>query len=216
MRVPLPNPGNPNGTDLCLPDENALMKLVVAGGETAYLAFGLLHKEYAPPLYGFLGNRLSLLGEKDIEDVVQKTFLSVWLSAATYNPRSPNSPKRSFLAWVCTIAKHHALDLLKEKFKTQGLPPDLEDPGPGCEPTSNRLLDGLREIIKTKLSDEEREVLLAKLDNYDVEATQQRLSNADSKELQKRLGKTAAAIRKCWERALEKIRMALEDRGFTL
>lgn len=54
-----------------------------------------------------------LVGPDDAEDVVMDTFLKAWQALPTYAERS------SLSTWLCGIARHQALDLLRKRAVRQ-------------------------------------------------------------------------------------------------
>ncbi|MCC7046753.1 MAG: sigma-70 family RNA polymerase sigma factor [Alphaproteobacteria bacterium] len=70
-------------------------------------AFARLYALTSPRM---LGLALRLMRERDrAEDVVQDTFVTVWRKAAQYRPE-----RGAALAWMTTILRHRALDLLRQ------------------------------------------------------------------------------------------------------
>lgn len=58
--------------------------------------------------------------EEEAKDVVQETFIRVWLNLSEYDPRRP------FTTWLYTIASHLCLDRLKSVKAYRLLPKDEE------------------------------------------------------------------------------------------
>lgn len=76
----------------------------VARGETT--ALQMLHERNAPWVYAVAGRFLS--NRADVEDVVQETFLQVWLQASTFDRRRATGAE-----WVRMIARSRALDRVR-------------------------------------------------------------------------------------------------------
>ena len=80
-------------------------------------AFQLLYENTGAQLFGML---LRLLKSTDLaEDALQDTYLRVWNRAATYRP-----DKGSPWAWLVSIARYRALDMLRSDRRS---PVDYED-----------------------------------------------------------------------------------------
>jgi len=84
-------------------DENLIKRYLK--GETSSL--DVLVKRYFRQIYFFV---LKYAGTpQDSEDITQEVFLKVWRYAKRFDQ------KKSFRAWIFTIAKNSALDFLKKK-----------------------------------------------------------------------------------------------------
>lgn len=78
-------------------------------------AFAKLYTSTAPKL---LGTLLRILKRRDIaEEVLQETFVKIWDKAADFDPQ-----RASPITWMSTIARHRALDILRQRT-----PDSLED-----------------------------------------------------------------------------------------
>lgn len=124
--------------------------LQIAAGSTA--ALQALYQQLAEGIYGFA---LSITKSTyDAEDVLQDTFVAVYQKAATY--RTQGKPT----AWIYTIAKHLALEKLRQNQKALPAEDTILDRQPDfaqIEQTENRLaLQAAMQI----LSPEERQILL--------------------------------------------------------
>jgi RNA polymerase sigma-70 factor (ECF subfamily) len=85
-------------------DLDVLLGRVGLGDEAA---FAQLYAQTAPRLYGAA---LRLMRQRDrAEDVVQDTYVTIWRKAAQYRPE-----RGAALAWMSTILRHRALDLLRQ------------------------------------------------------------------------------------------------------
>ncbi len=76
----------------------------VAGGDRA--AFRLIHERTAAKLLGAI--RRILRSESAAEDALQEAYVRVWQNAARFDP-AVASP----IAWMTTIARHAAIDVLR-------------------------------------------------------------------------------------------------------
>lgn len=84
--------------------DQQLVKNYLKGDEKA---LDLLVKRYLKPIYRFVYKYSQT--SQNAEDIAQETFLKVWKNIKKYDN------KKSFKAWVYTIAKNTALDYLKKK-----------------------------------------------------------------------------------------------------
>lgn len=85
----------------------------VAGGDRA--ALRALYDATAPKLLGII---VRILRDRSAaEDALQEVFVRVWQRAGSYEPRA-GAP----LAWLVAIARHRAIDLLREEKATRLTP----------------------------------------------------------------------------------------------
>ena len=97
--------------------------------------------------------RQILPNEQDAEDAVQETFVKAFQSAAQY--RSQGKP----MAWLMTIARNEALQLLRERRRTVAMTPeDWQEQFSDRPDFSQEDLLTLRALLET-LSDEERQIV---------------------------------------------------------
>lgn len=80
-------------------------------------AFIQLFNYFAPRLKSFLMK--SGLSAEQSEEVAQETMLTVWRSAATYNPE-----KASASTWIFTIARNKKIDILRKINRPEFDPSD--------------------------------------------------------------------------------------------
>jgi len=73
-------------------------------------AFGLLHKRYAHTIEYAISKVIK--DENDVQDIVQDTLIKVWENATNFNPE-----KGSLAAWLLTVARHTAIDYLRQQRK---------------------------------------------------------------------------------------------------
>lgn len=82
-----------------------LLARVVLGDRNA---FQLLYEETSPKVYGVL---LRMLGDaSSAQDVLQDTYVRVWSRAGEFH-----GERGKVLAWIITIARYRALDLLRSQ-----------------------------------------------------------------------------------------------------
>ncbi|HEV8117504.1 MAG TPA: sigma-70 family RNA polymerase sigma factor [Thermoanaerobaculia bacterium] len=108
--------------------DESLMSDLASGKQDA---IGLLYARYAPTI---LGMAAQALGRPAAEDIVQDVFLSVWKSAAAYDPtRGPVRP------WLLQIAHFRIANELRRRSRRPQVQADPEgeklagipEPGPG-------------------------------------------------------------------------------------
>ncbi|MGH7524238.1 MAG: sigma factor, partial [Gemmatimonadales bacterium] len=88
-----------------LHDDASLIEAMMRGDQAAVSA---LYDRYAP---GVLGLALRITRERaDAEDVVVDTFAQVWRDAPRFR-----ADRGSVAAWVATIARSRALDLVRSR-----------------------------------------------------------------------------------------------------
>jgi RNA polymerase sigma factor (sigma-70 family) len=90
------------------PDNAELANLVSAVGRRDRLAFKRLYAVAAPKLFGLI---LRILRDRAMaEDVLQDVFARVWQSAEGFSPDAGSA-----MAWLSTIARNRAIDMLRSK-----------------------------------------------------------------------------------------------------
>ncbi len=101
---------------------------------------------------GVFGFALSIVRDThDADDILQETFLKVYASARDYRPQGKP------LAWIFTIARHLALDKLRQRGRTQ----PLDSPYPVQDDAIAHADDHLLlEALLGTLADEERQILV--------------------------------------------------------
>ncbi|HVO31304.1 MAG TPA: sigma-70 family RNA polymerase sigma factor [bacterium] len=67
-----------------------------------------------------------ILGNRDeAEEVMQEAFVRAWQEAESYDPS-----RAGFRAWICTIARNRALDLLRRRATADRVATASADPAP--------------------------------------------------------------------------------------
>jgi RNA polymerase sigma-70 factor (ECF subfamily) len=98
------------------------------------------------------GLALRILGERaTAEEAVVEVFAQVWAQAGSYDPR-----RGTPLAWVLTIARSRALDLLRSRHRSQHTEPlEAADHIPATSPTPEEASEALRRhrMIRQALED---------------------------------------------------------------
>ncbi len=96
--------------------DEALLTLVAQADEEA---LGSLYDRYGRVAYGLA---LRILRDPDLaQDAVQEAFLSVWRTAAAFDPR-----RASAQTWLLTIVHRRAVDVVRreERRRADPLPPE--------------------------------------------------------------------------------------------
>jgi RNA polymerase sigma-70 factor (ECF subfamily) len=107
--------------------------LVLRVGEGDARAYHELVSRHAARLRAFVMRLVR--NDADADDVVQETFLRLWLHAAEYESRA------RFTTWLCRIAHNLAIDRLRTKNRLRPLPDEESMPISARQP---RLLDEKR------------------------------------------------------------------------
>lgn len=126
-----------------------LMAGLAAGDQEA---LGQLYRRTRTAVYGLA---LSILRHgHDAEDVTQDTFVRAWEKAEQYRPQG--TP----MAWLLAIARNLALMKLRERARTQDLPPeDLESFAIDSHDVTTEDRTVLAAALST-LSDQERQIIM--------------------------------------------------------
>ena len=128
-----------------------LVYLAMIPTEEGRNKFALLYWEYRDLMF-YLALRI-LGSQQDAEDAVQETFVKAFQSASQY--RSQGKP----MAWLMTIARNEALQLLRERRRTVAMTPeDWQEQFSDRPDFSQEDLLTLRALLET-LSDEERQIV---------------------------------------------------------
>lgn len=121
-RVPAPN------------DDLDLIRRAARGDGAAVLA---LYDRHAPAVLA-LAQRI--LGSRDeAEEVLQDAFVRVWQDAASYDPG-----RAGFRAWIFTIARNRALDVLRRRATARKTAASLEPPSAPERPDASIAADAER------------------------------------------------------------------------
>ncbi len=108
-------------------------------------AFDVLVSRYANELFGFLSRFVG--NAAAAEDLVQETFVQVYQSAGSFDP------KRSFKPWLYTIAANKGRDFLRSRSRRQEFSIDASGPSDAPAP-SQTLQDDVPELSEQLDSDE--------------------------------------------------------------
>jgi RNA polymerase sigma-70 factor (ECF subfamily) len=147
-------------------DPDVLLGRVALGDEAA---FARLYAQTAPRM---LGAAMRLMRQRDrAEDVVQDTYVTIWRKAAQYRPE-----RGAALAWMSTILRHRALDLLRQTTKRPT--DDLDTAGEIAVPAlAGRVMDlrALEACLGELEEPQRRCIQMAFLDGYTHEELAHRL-----------------------------------------
>ncbi len=168
--------------------ENCIMG--IAAGERDALA--RLYRETRESVYGFA---LSLVQNcHDAEDVVQDVYVRIWESAAGYRPMGKP------LAWIFTITRNVSLMCIRRQNRTA--PTDLSDweelfaGEPGVSPEDKVVLSRVMSLLK----EEDRQIVILHV-----------VAGMKHKEIAKLMGMKLSTVLSRYNRALTKLREALEE-----
>lgn len=174
-----------------------LIKATAAGDRAAFRA---LYDLASPKLFGVL---LRILRDRqEAEDALQDVFLRIWNNAAQYAPEA-GAP----LAWMVSIARHRAIDLVRVKKPVRREPGEdgvdwlakIADPHDEVSQvmdasTLRFCLERIREPVRSC-------VLLAYCEGYSRE------------ELAERFARPVNTVKTLLHRALEALKACLEQNG---
>ncbi len=85
--------------------DQQLIKDYLGGNEGA---LSEIINRYLKPIYNFIYRAVGR-NNRDIDDIVQESFLKVWKNLDKYNP------DKSFKTWIFTIARNTAIDFLRKR-----------------------------------------------------------------------------------------------------
>lgn len=159
------------------PSADHLATLLAATGRGDEQAFSQLYQHSSAHLFGLL---LRILNRRDwAEEALQDCFLRIWQKAETYAPE-----KGTALAWLLTVARYRALDLLRVKRPEVALLDEAEAPAmtfadPAENPEARAIeqdgLGRLSDCMKGLQAEQKRSVLLAYYGGYTHQELAQRL-----------------------------------------
>ncbi|MEF9971652.1 MAG: RNA polymerase sigma factor [Oscillospiraceae bacterium] len=165
----------------------------IAAGEKS--ALSALYEETRIAVYGFA---LSIVKNVcDAEDVLQETYVKIWLSAAGYSARGKP------MAWILTITKNLAKSMLRERGKTADIPEDdwqmFYAPSKGASSEDRIVLQAALGALK----DEERQII-----------TLHAVSGLKHVEIAQLLELPLSTVLSKYSRARKKLQAALEEGDF--
>ena len=179
MTVAAPSPGDGALLDNCITR--------IAQGDRDALA--ALYERTRPAVYGFA---LSILKNvHDAEDVLQDTYLQVWLAAGSYRSRG------KAMAWLMTIVRNLSLDRIRQRQRTEPLDWDgWQERFAGFPAVTAEDRMALTALL-TALGDQEREIV-----------TLHALTGLKHREIAALLDLPLATVLSKYSRAMKKLRLA--------
>ncbi len=179
------------GFELESATDEVLISRVAHGDERA---LSELYDRYGGLVYGagvrYLGDRMLA------EDLVQDVFLSVWRSAASFDPS-----RASFATWIYRITRNRATDLARRRRVRVRVAPTYEVfPEPGDDDATEGILTTFDVVgVLSELSPIHREVLVLA---YFGGLSQREISHRTGTPLGTVKSRTTAALRAARERLL--------------
>ena len=178
---------------------NELLDAIIQGAEDRYAE---IMQSFQVPIfhycYHILGNRF------EAEDATQEVFIKAYRQIRKYNREMP------FAAWLCKVAYHHCIDLIRKRKWIRLLPfLDVAKPSQSNieQHIENVYFSETVYLAMAALSVEERTLLL-------LRGVEKRTYD----EISQIMNKNAASLRKKFERTAAKFRSAyslLEKGGVT-
>lgn len=192
-----------------LTDEQLITRL--REGETEPL--DELYSRYAKKLYLFFAYSMQV---KNAEDLIHDVFLKVIKAANKFDPK-----KAAFRTWLFSIARNHCLDFLRHEKKIRfvslednkeeneanshkNLSESLSDQKVEVEPAFIRMSihEAVNSCIHALTNEEERQVIVL---YYSAGKVYREIGDI--------LGYSISSVKKWLSRALEKVRICLEQKG---
>jgi DNA-directed RNA polymerase specialized sigma24 family protein len=213
--------------DLSNENDDRLLVLIgakVAGPEILREAWAELYRRHAEylfqKLYGAVAGNSH--DEDRLNDLLSETFRHVYeQAAATFKPSGSTDKdeiRRHVRAWLGSIARR----LFQESWRKRSQSSEkqgserywevVREPQHLASEGSNDA-DRVREIVRVILNEREQEILRVRMLHYDVSKDYKRLPHEVLVELSSRLDMKPDAIRKAYERILQKIKDALTRPG---
>jgi RNA polymerase sigma-70 factor (ECF subfamily) len=157
-------------------DDSKYLKLLQAGSAPA---FEYLYNQYSGKLYNFI-SKINHGDGYQAEEIVQRTFINIW------EKREQIDPEKSFLSYICTIAKNMLLNELehqtvefiyqeyvKQEKSTIEYFPDKE--------TDLKILEGMIDNFAKQLPPKQKQIfLLSKRQEYSVKEIAGKLNLAET------------------------------------
>lgn len=181
-------------------DNQALEHLLARSALQDRNAFESLYESTSPKL---LGLAVQLLKSRDkAEEALQEAFVKIWYNAGHYH-----AEKGSAMAWMSSIVRYRALDMLRSEKKMTSLRDTTTDMNQQIDSLFNnkdnadqdKELDYLLECMEDLQEEQKKSILMA---FYDGNTHQ---------ELAERLKKPLGTIKSWIRRGLDKIKRCLEE-----
>lgn len=161
-----------------LADEDALTPLLAAVARGDQAAFAELYSRTSPRLYAIL--RRMLQRSDWAEEALQDVYLRIWRRSESYA-----ADRGAPLAWLTTIARYRALDLIRARGRAPAddagdedvaeLPLADEGQRPDEHAVQEEGLDRLRGCLQGLTPEQRRSVLLSYYEGYTHSELAQRL-----------------------------------------
>lgn len=155
-----------------------------------------LTKQYGGLVYAVVRRNLPGISDADIEACAADVFAEFYLDLDKFDPS-----KGSVRAWLCTIARHNAVDAARKTKETLPLDEEIlsEESSVESETEDAELRRAVLEEVKS-LPEPDREILLRKF-----------YLGESSKEIAARLKMSVSNVDTRTSRAVEKLRRRLAD-----
>ena len=184
-----------------------------AAAREAWEKFYLRHHRVL--IYICMSDHGYLLGQDDVKDVVQDTFLKAFSRAETFNYQEScqaDIQERKCRAWLAAIAEN----IVRDRFRGQPEISIVDETeverieSPGQETTDETEIPEPERLKLLKsgfacLSEIEQTVLRATMSWWQPGQQHQRMSNAAMQELSRQIDKSPENIRKIRSRAIDKL-----------
>jgi RNA polymerase sigma-70 factor (ECF subfamily) len=179
-------------------EEETLAALLRGTAARDKRAFRLLYEATSAHLMGLL---IRMLRQRDwAEEALQDCYLRVWNRADSYSPEKGHP-----LAWMMTIARYRALDLLRARRESVSLDepgatpePAAWRPGPDEDAITEQGLHRLDRCLETLPGEQRDALLLAYYEGY------------THTELSSRLGKPLGTVKSWVRRGLQRLQECLD------
>lgn len=174
--------------------EEALLLLVAKGDKEAFQRF---YQNTDKTIYGFI---LSIVkNPTDAEELMQETYLKVWVSAGSYQPQGKP------LAWMFTIAKN----LCYMRFRDRKQEPEIglhelteQELGAFCPQIEDAADKMVLYAALSSLNEEERQIVLLKT-----------AGGMKHREIAAALGLPLATVLSKYNRSVKKLQKLLREEG---
>jgi len=191
-----------------------------AAAREAWEKFYLRHHRVL--IYICMSDHGYLLGQDDVKDVVQDTFLKAFSRAETFNYQEScqaDIQERKCRAWLAAIAEN----IVRDRFRGQPEISIVDETeverieSPGQETTDETEIPEPERLKLLKsgfacLSEIEQTVLRATMSWWQPGQQHQRMSNAAMQELSRQIDKSPENIRKIRSRAIDKLQKYVNEK----
>lgn len=156
--------------DYIVADDRQLVELVLKGDDTA---FEYLFNRYRDAIYRLFVQRLG--GVNDADDLLQETFIKVYINIHRY------SPVYTFGQWVYTIARNTFVDFMRRKQDEMSIDEHFSAPAASTPTPEERVINQQQGVqiqqLLEHLSPRYRELIVMRFfEEYSYEEIAQKLS----------------------------------------